>query len=57
MIVRNESVSLQRCIDSVRSQIDELIIVDTGSTDGTMRIAINNKATFASIDFSDFSFV
>ena len=39
MIVRNEEESLGRCLDSVRDAVDEIIIVDTGSTDRTKEIA------------------
>jgi len=39
MIVRNEEQRLRRCLDSVRDLVDEMIIVDTGSTDTTIEIA------------------
>ena len=39
MIVKNEERVLKRCLDSVANLVDELIIVDTGSTDATMEIA------------------
>ncbi|HEY9647638.1 MAG TPA: glycosyltransferase family 2 protein, partial [Chroococcidiopsis sp.] len=39
MIVRNESEPLPRCLASVRSLVDEMVIVDTGSTDETVAIA------------------
>ncbi|WP_159888299.1 glycosyltransferase family 2 protein [Paenibacillus puerhi] len=39
MIVRNEEDTLQRCLDSIRGVADEIIIVDTGSTDRTREIA------------------
>lgn len=39
MIVRNEEESLERCLESARNVADEIIIVDTGSTDGTIDIA------------------
>lgn len=39
MIVKNESKVLERCLDSLRGLYDELIIVDTGSTDNTKAIA------------------
>ena len=35
MIVKNESIVIQRCLDSVRGLIDHIVITDTGSTDGT----------------------
>ena len=33
MIVRNEEDVLGRCLESVKDIVDEIIIVDTGSTD------------------------
>jgi len=38
MIVKNEAPVIRRCIDSVRPIIDQWVIVDTGSTDGTQDI-------------------
>lgn len=39
MIVKNEEDVLERCINSVKNMIDEVIVVDTGSTDNTISIA------------------
>ena len=39
MIVRNEEETLPRLLASVEGAFDEVVIVDTGSTDGTRRIA------------------
>lgn len=39
MIVRNEAANIKRAIDSVRLIADEMIVVDTGSDDGTPEIA------------------
>lgn len=39
MIVKNEEKVLARCLDSIADLMDEIIIVDTGSTDGTKEIA------------------
>jgi tetratricopeptide (TPR) repeat protein len=39
MIVRNEEKLLPGCLESIRDWVDEIIIVDTGSTDATMDIA------------------
>ena len=35
MIVKNEERILERCLDSLQGIVDEIIIVDTGSVDGT----------------------
>lgn len=39
LIARNEQRCLARCLDSVRPWVDELIVLDTGSTDATVDIA------------------
>ena len=39
MIVKNEEMHIARCLDSVAKHVDEIIIVDTGSTDRTVEIA------------------
>ena len=39
MIVKNEEEVLARCLDSLKGLMDEIIIVDTGSTDNTKEIA------------------
>lgn len=38
MIVRNEERYIERCIQSVKDFVDEIVIVDTGSTDHTINI-------------------
>ena len=40
MIVRNEENNLYRCLNSVKLISDEIVIVDTGSTDHTKQIAL-----------------
>lgn len=39
MIVKNEEETLARCLDTVKDIVDEINIVDTGSTDRTKEIA------------------
>jgi glycosyltransferase involved in cell wall biosynthesis len=39
MIVKNEEEMLAECIESFREAVDEIVIVDTGSTDRTVEIA------------------
>lgn len=39
MIVKNEEEWLPKCLDSVKDIVDEIVIVDTGSTDKTKEVA------------------
>lgn len=56
MIVKNEERVLSRCLDQIKDLMDEIIIVDTGSTDRTKEVA--KKYTDKIYDFEwkdDFS--
>ena len=37
MIVKNEARCLARCLQSIRGVVDEIIVVDTGSNDDTLK--------------------
>lgn len=39
MIVKNDENNLRRCLDRVKEKVDQIVIVDTGSTDSTIQIA------------------
>ncbi|MDY7034254.1 MAG: glycosyltransferase [Thermodesulfobacteriota bacterium] len=39
MIVKDEEGFLEQCLESVKDHVDEIVIVDTGSTDRTVEIA------------------
>ncbi len=56
MIVKNEEKYLRGCLDSVKGVVDELVIVDTGSTDSTVKIAEEYGAKIYNYEWSnDFS--
>lgn len=44
MIVKNEEQTLARCLECVKDIVDEMIVVDTGSTDRTKEIAAKEGA-------------
>ena len=49
MIVRNEEEVIERCLKSICDLVDEIIIVDSGSTDKTKQIV--SKYTDKIYDF------
>ncbi|MFZ5647338.1 MAG: tetratricopeptide repeat-containing glycosyltransferase family 2 protein [Bacillota bacterium] len=57
MIVKNEEQNLRRCLASVTGAVDEIIVVDTGSSDGTREVAAGFGARVLSFpwngNFSD----
>jgi tetratricopeptide (TPR) repeat protein len=56
MIVKNEERCLARCLASVQGAVDEIVVVDTGSTDATADIARRYGASVPSFTWiGDFS--
>lgn len=55
MIVKDEEEFLIQCIDSVKSLADEIIVVDTGSTDATIEIARQYTPFVYEHEWIDFS--
>ncbi|MDI6638865.1 MAG: glycosyltransferase [Bacillota bacterium] len=53
MIVKNEEEFLPGCLDSVKGVVDEIIIVDTGSTDRTVEIARQYGAKVYHYEWND----
>lgn len=53
MILKNEEAVLARCLDSISALVDEIIIVDTGSTDHTKEIAADYTSHIYSFPWCD----
>ena len=53
MIVRNEARCLARCLASARPWVDEMVVLDTGSTDATPQIARDAGARLLHFDWID----
>jgi glycosyltransferase involved in cell wall biosynthesis len=56
MVVKNEAEFLGRCLNSILPLVQEVILVDTGSSDGTFQIARRfNVRIFEFTSRNDFS--
>lgn len=53
MIVKNEELHLQKCLESVKGLVDEIVIVDTGSIERTKEIAKKSGAKVVEFEWSD----
>jgi len=53
MIVKDEGERLPECLASVKPIVDEIVVVDTGSTDNTMEVARGFGAKAASFSWCD----
>ena len=53
MVVKDEECSIERCISSVRSIVEEIVVVDTGSSDRTPEIARRLGATVIHFQWND----
>jgi len=52
MIVKNEGPSLDACLRAAAPAVDEVVVVDTGSSDDTLDVARSFGATVESFDFA-----
>ena len=53
MIVRDEEFSLEHTLSVARPHLDQIVVVDTGSTDQTVSIAKNYADTIEHFDWID----
>jgi tetratricopeptide (TPR) repeat protein len=53
MIVKDEAAVLGRCLESVRGLVDEMVVVDTGSSDGTLAVAETFQARIGRFPWRD----
>jgi glycosyltransferase involved in cell wall biosynthesis len=53
MIVKNEEKNLEKSIKSIEKYVDEIVIIDTGSTDKTKEIAEKNGAKVIDYKWND----
>jgi tetratricopeptide (TPR) repeat protein len=53
VITKNEEQTLARCLNSVRGIADQIVVVDTGSTDRTVEMARENGAEVYSFAWND----
>jgi len=53
MIVKNEEAKLAHCLESVKPLVDEMVILDTGSTDKTVEIAMGFGALVHNFQWRD----
>jgi tetratricopeptide (TPR) repeat protein len=53
LIARDEARCIERCLDSVRPWVDEMVVLDTGSRDATARLAAGCGARVHSFNWVD----
>lgn len=53
LIVRNEEANLPRCLKSLKGLVDEIVVVDTGSTDRTLSVAERFGARIGHFEWID----
>lgn len=53
MIVKDEADHLPRCLASLQGNVDEIVVVDTGSVDDTTAIAKDFDARLLHFDWVD----
>ena len=55
IIAKNEAHNLPRCLESVKGLADEVVVVDSGSTDGTLEVCAHHGATVHQRTFTTYA--
>lgn len=55
MIVKDEIDNLPGCLDSIQDLVDEIVIVDTGSTDGTLELVKERADVWDQVEWTGFA--
>jgi glycosyltransferase involved in cell wall biosynthesis len=55
IIAKNEAHNLPRCLESVKDLADEMVVVDSGSTDGTLEVCVRHGATVHQREFTTYA--
>lgn len=53
MVVRDEEPNIRRCLDSIKDYVNEMVIVDTGSSDRTKEICSEYGASVFAFDWKN----
>src|SRR2546423_3280022 len=51
VMVRDDASRLQRCLDSMRRHVDEIVVLDTGSVDDSVEVATAHRARIQKIEW------
>ena len=54
IITQNEERNISRCLESLKDVADEIIVVDSGSSDATQSICLNAGARFLHHDWEGY---
>lgn len=55
IITKNEECNIERCLKSIQGLVEELIVVDSGSTDRTEEICLSYGARFEYLEWQGYS--
>ena len=55
ILTKNEEINIERCIDSIKNVVKRIVVVDSGSTDDTIKIAKRMGAEIYKNGFVDYA--